>query len=132
MSRSARRSRWVSVFVVLVFALKALIPPGYMLAPVDGHARLVMCPAGIHYPAGMHSMAGMVHVNEVGHAEHASLAVTQCPFALAGGVALLAAAGAVAEPHYVTLQPARPCATASVPTTPPARYHAPRGPPSLA
>jgi len=132
MARSARHRRWLSVFVVLVFGFKALVAPGYMLASVDGHARVVLCPAGLHYASGMHAMPGMVHAPGMDHAAHASLAAAQCPYALAGGAALLSAVAQSAEPHYVVLQPARPHPPASVPVTPPARYHAPRGPPSLA
>jgi hypothetical protein len=128
--RSAGLKRWRAVCLVVVFAIKSLIAPGYMLAPVDGHARLVMCPAGIHYPAGMHAMQGMTHGMD--HAAHNSIAAEQCPFAVAGGVAFVAAAAQVAEPAFVILQPARPRVSASAPVTPPSRYHAPRGPPSLA
>lgn len=130
--RTASRRRWLGLFVVLAFGFKALIPAGYMFAAVDGHSRLVICPAGIQYGAGMHPMAGMVHTSGMNHAAHAPLAADQCPFALAGGVAFLAAVAEPAEPNFVILQPASPCATASVPLTPPSRYHAPRGPPSLA
>jgi hypothetical protein len=132
MARSARHRRWLAVFVVLVFGFKALVAPGYMFASVDGHARLVLCPAGLHYAPGMHAMPGMVHGPAMDHAAHASLAAAQCPYALAGGAALLATVAQPAEPHYVVLQPARPCAAPSVPISPPSRYHAPRGPPSLA
>ena len=132
MTRSARRRRWLAVFVVVVFGFKALVAPGYMVATVDGHAQLVLCPAGLHYAHGMHVMPGMGHAAGMDHAAHASLASAQCPYALAGGAALLATVAQPAEPHYVVLGSTRPCPTASVRSSPPARYHAPRGPPSLA
>jgi hypothetical protein len=130
--RSARLGRRLSVLVVLTFAIKALIPTGYMFAAVDGHAQLVMCPAGIHDAAALHSMAGMAHMPGMVHAAHGALAANQCPFALAGGAAFRAAPGEPAEPNFVILQPLRAVATASIPTSPPSRFHAPRGPPSLA
>ena len=120
------------MFVVLVFGFKGLIPQGYMLATVDGHTRLVICPAGIHYAADRHSMPGMVHSSNIDHIAHASLAAAQCPFALASGAAFHAAVAVPAAPDFVVLQPARFCETASLPITPPLRYHAPRGPPTLA
>jgi len=127
--RSAGLRRWRAVCLVVVFAIKSLIAPGYMFASVDGHARLAMCPAGIHYATGMHAMQGMTHGMD--HAAHGSVAADQCPFALAGGVAFVATAAHAAEPAFVTLQPARLRVSASAPVTPPSRYHAPRGPPSL-
>lgn len=37
----ARRTRgWFALLAILVFGLKALVPTGYMIAAVDGHARL--------------------------------------------------------------------------------------------
>lgn len=41
--------RWFGVLVVLVFGLRALVLTGFMFASVDGHAQLVMCPAGTHH-----------------------------------------------------------------------------------
>jgi hypothetical protein len=136
--RSARLRRWLSVLAVLVFGFKGLIPSGYMFAAVDGHAQLIICPAGLHdasatrSTAGVHFMAGMAHMPGMVHSAHAALAANQCPFALAGGAALRAAVVEPAAPSFVTLQPARAVAAVSVPITPPSRFHAPRGPPSLA
>ncbi len=137
-ARSARLGRRLSLLVVLAFGFRALIPTGYMFAAVDGHTQLVICPAGIHVAAdahpmvGAHSMAGMAHMPGMAHAAHAGLAANQCPFALASGAAFRATAGELAEPNFVVLQPARVFTATSVPITPPARFHAPRGPPSLA
>jgi hypothetical protein len=130
--RTASRRRCLGLLVMLAFGFKALIPAGYMLAAVDGHLRLAICPAGIHYLTGMHAMAGMVQTSGMDHGAHGPAAGDQCPFALAGGAAVLAAAGEPAEPNFVILQPVRARDAASVPIAPPSRYHAPRGPPSLA
>ena len=124
--------RWASVLTVLVFGFRALIPTGYMYAAVDGHTRLVMCPAGILHAAGVPVMPGMDHTFGMNHAAHAALAADHCPFALAGGAALLAAAQTPREPFFVILRPAQAPALVSAPAAPPLRYHAPRGPPSLA
>ncbi len=132
LQRAPGIKRWLGVVAVLAFGFRALIPTGYMLAEVGGHSRLVICPAGIHYAATEHSMAGMAHAGGMNPGAHASLGAEQCPFALAGGAAIRTAVGEAAKPNFVILQPSRPFAATSVPITPPSRYHAPRGPPSLA
>ncbi len=131
-ARQGRVKRGLGVFVVLVFGLRALIPSGYMLATVDGHSRLIICPSGIYYAHGMHAMAAMAHGPSMAHGEHATQGTDQCPFALSGGAAFSATAGAAAEPHFVIVQPTRARAPASVPLDPPPRHHAARGPPFLA
>lgn len=128
-----RRNRvWFGVVAAALFGLRALIPTGYMFAPVEGHARLVMCPAGIHHAMGMGAMAGMEHQVPIGHAGHPSPAAEQCPFALAGGAGLLAAVSGPVEPYFSLLRTARAVSIDSVSAAPPYRYHAPRGPPSPA
>lgn len=110
---------------VLVFGIRALIPTGYMYGTADGHTGLILCPAGLHHDVAAHPMAGM-------HGGHGMQSAEQCPFALAGGAALRAAGRAPLEPYFLIVHPARAQIVASVPRAPPSRYHAPRGPPSLA
>lgn len=130
--RTIRRRRCAAVLVILVFGLKSLLAPGYMFAAVDGQLRLVMCPAGIHNAAAMQSMPGMEHASGMVHGMLASFGADRCPFALAGGAAFLAVVCEPTAPKYVIFRPARARSAASVPIAPPWRYHAPRGPPSLA
>jgi hypothetical protein len=130
--RQARLKGWLGAMVVLVFGLRALIPSGYMLASVEGHSRLVICPSGLHYAAGMHTMAGMTHGSGMAPGAHATFSAEHCPFALAGGAALYTSSGVWAEPGYVILQPKNSRAPASIPIAPPTRYDAARGPPTLA
>ncbi len=142
--RSPLARRWFGVLVVLLFGLRALMPTGFMLAAVDGHARWVMCPVGLDHDGGklhaaaMHAMAGMEHgpagdhVVGIDHAAHAALAAQQCPFALATGAALSAWQQQPAEPYFVALRLVRADAVVSVPAVPPLRHRAPRGPPALA
>jgi hypothetical protein len=120
------------VITVLVFGFKALIPAGYMYAAVDGHARLVMCLAGLAGAANTHHMSGMAHGTAMNHAGHAALPADQCPFALAGGAGLLASNHNPLVPYFTILSAALAPAFLVVPATPPSRYHAPRGPPSPA
>jgi hypothetical protein len=130
--RRLRTRQWLGAAAMLVFALRALIPAGYMLAAVEGHTRLVMCPAGVYHGVPRHAMSDMGHALGMNHAAHEALAADHCPFALAGGSGLLSAASLPVEPYFVFLRPGRAQAIASVPTAPPSRYHAPRGPPALA
>jgi hypothetical protein len=118
--RPRSRLWWLALCALAVFSLRALVPVGYMWAATEGHSRLVLCPAGMHHAAGMHRDVHEAHAND------------HCPYALAGGAGLLAAQLAPVEPYYLILQPARTPAVASVSAAPPPRYHAPRGPPSLA
>lgn len=136
--RARRCPPWLGVLAVAVFGLRALVPSGYMLAVVDGHTRLVMCAAGFRLASGMPDMPGMTHDgamdssadgNRVAHAAPDS---AHCPYALSSGAGL---PGRLAEPQlpfFVLLQPTRAPAVESVPVPPPPRFHAPRGPPSLA
>jgi hypothetical protein len=112
--RARRRPLWLGVLAVAVFGLRALLPTGYMLATVEGHARLILCPAGVH------------------HAEHAATGAEHCPFALSGGASLASANPDPAKPYYSSVQPAPAPVVESVPAAPPPRFHAPRGPPSPA
>ena len=145
--RSHNARRGFGVWATLAFGLKALIPTGFMIAPVDGHARLVMCPAGVYQAALMHHAVGMNHapgmnhasgmhraqgMHPIEHAAHAALAAGQCPFALAGGPGLPGTAHELPEPYFAWVQLAPALAPESIPAPPPWRFHAPRGPPSHA
>jgi len=115
--RPRSRLWWLALCALAVFSLRALVPVGYMWTAVDGHAHLVVCPAGMHH---MH------------HDGQGAPAADHCPYAHSGAPGLLAAQFAPVEPYFSVLQPARTPAVASVSAAPPPRYHAPRGPPSLA
>lgn len=135
--RTRRRPLWLGVLAVAVFGLRALIPTGYMLAAVDGHARLILCPAGVRYagamPATDHGMSmDRAMAMDHGAMDHAAQGAEHCPFALSGGASLVAASHAPVEPYFLLLQPPRPPLILSASTAPPWRHHAPRGPPSPA
>ena len=115
--RPRSRLWWLALCALVVFGLRALVPAGYMWSVTDGHAQLVVCPAGMHH---MH------------HDGQGATAADHCPYALSGGPGLLSAQLAPSEPYYSWLQPAPTPVFASVSAAPPPRYHAPRGPPSLA
>ncbi len=119
-----RTSVGLRILCVLVLGLRALVPTGYMYGMADGHAGLIMCPAGLHSGMPAHHMP----VNS--HGGHAP-AAEQCPFALAAAAGLLAAGQAPPEPYFQVVHPVAVWIVASLPAAPPSRYHAPRGPPSL-
>jgi hypothetical protein len=109
-----------------------------MLAVADGHATLVMCPAGIQGASGMMAMVHAAAMDGSGAMDpaapmhHEATGAEHCPFALSGGASLLATRHEPAEPYFALLQPAPLPVIQSVSAAPPPRYHAPRGPPSLA
>jgi hypothetical protein len=124
--RQSLRGHFAVLALVAVVA-RALIPTGYMPAMVDGHVQLVICEASMG--------AGVAHHGHHGHHDHQGqthgAADSPCPFALSGGAAPLPelatttlATAAVAS-HSLFI-PSAPIPEA------PARYTAPRGPPSLA
>jgi hypothetical protein len=118
--RSGQPRGGFAVLAALALCLKALLPTGYMIAVVDGEARLIICPAGVHQPSTMHHEAGAMDMT---HAQHVvQHAAADCPFALAAAAAHATAAVESAEPYFVLLPNAAP----------PLRHRAPRGPPSLA
>jgi hypothetical protein len=127
--RAPRLRRCLSVVAILALALRALIPTGFMIAADAGHARLVVCPAGIHDALHAHHAH---QADGTGHAGEASHNADLCPYAMAGGPGLAGLAPGVSEPYFVRLETARPVVPASVPAAPPPRHHAPRGPPFLA
>jgi len=133
-----RRLHWQVVFAIAVFGLRALIPTGYMITAVDGHARLGMCLAGMHQAVGAHDMSGMWHgggadaADGMRKAGHGALNTEHCPYAFSGGAGLLGALAEPGLPYFALLQPARAPAVAFLPASPPPRFSAPRGPPSLA
>jgi len=148
-TRSLRRA--MPMLALLALAIRALVPTGYMLAPVAGHLSLVFCPAtyaggDVALPAAgnehqLHhhhdsQLAGATghegHEGHAGHAAHAALENQHCPFALANGTALLAQSAGSSETYYIVLQPARLERVDSSPAAPPLRHRSPRGPPSLA
>jgi hypothetical protein len=114
----------LAVLALVAVVARSLIPTGYMPSMVDGHVQLVICEASVG--------GGVAHHGHHGHhGQTHGAADSPCPFALSGGGAPLPgftattlATAAVAS-HSVFI-PSAPVLEA------PARYTAPRGPPSLA
>src|SRR5260221_11662004 len=85
--------RWIGALAVLVLAMRAAGPTGFMIGQADGHLSVVLCPAG-GSPMAVHSASaevaiGAMHHHAGGHAAeaHAAHHLTGAgsrPFALAG------------------------------------------------
>lgn len=92
--------RWILWFLPL-FAVRALIPSGFMVASLDGAVQLVLCSgAGVLTASQLQGVGDHEHHHhlESGHTGHhsgsGSHENTVCPFALAGSAFLANAATA--------------------------------------
>jgi len=123
-------SPWATPLVLGMLLLRALVPAGFMLAPVDGRLVFVLCDAEM--PAGAHPH----HHHHPGHdnaAHHEGAhGDPTCPYAQSSGPAPLPTlpvlAGAATSDQLVI--PA--AVTQTLLRFGPTRQQTPRGPPSLA
>jgi len=122
---------------LLACFLRALNPPGAMLAFVDGGPSWVPCVADAMPADGQHA----AHHHDHAHhgtaaagpmAAHSGHAASVCPFAVAHAAGLQSPLVATLVPVWLPLLVGAPVAAAQVPRLPPLRFHAPRGPPVLA
>jgi hypothetical protein len=108
------------LLVLTMLVVRALVPAGYMLATDEGHARIVLCDAGIarfHHEGHHHPGGGHTHGDPT------------CPYAQSAGPApppVLPVVDATAAAAYYLL----PASLAQL-ATPfgPARRNSPRAPP---
>jgi hypothetical protein len=121
----------LATLAVLAFALRSLVPVGFMWAPGDGHVTVVACS---DYAADAVALATHHHHHHhQGGAQGGSAAESDsCPFALAGGAALAFSAPALAAQHVEIVQARLPSFDSRAPASIPLRFLAPRGPPAAA
>ena len=108
-----------TLLVLAMLALRALVPAGYMLAPVDGQLALVLCAANASLAGHHHAHPGHTHFDPT------------CPFAQSAGPA--------PPPAFPVLAPAAVATAVAVPAQlsqrfvhfGPARQHSPRAPPQF-
>ena len=121
--------RIVALLAVLGFAMRSLVPVGFMWEAVDGRNSVVACseyPGDViahdaHYPHHHHS----------GDSRGGSFTSTHgCPFALAGAAALASQAQATLAPHFQIVRVSLPTFESRAPASIPVRFLAPRGPPA--
>src|SRR5689334_15017176 len=131
MSQRERRLRcrgahhWASPFVLAMLCLRALIPAGFMLSPVDGRLAVVLCDSNAALAA--HPHGGHEHP---GH--HPAHLDSTCPYAQSAGPAPLPALPVLAPAPVAGLLilPAQFSQTHS--PFGPARHQPPRAPPPFA
>jgi len=128
--------RLIATLAVLAFALRSLVPVGYMWAPVDGRLAVIACSdyaADVVALATQHQHAhhhGGGHSGAPGAHSESAAATDSCPFALAGGAALAANAPTLTAQQFEIVQARLPQFDYSAPRSIPSRFHAPRGPPA--
>jgi Protein of unknown function (DUF2946) len=121
--RGARH--WAAPFVLVMLCLRALVPAGFMLAPIDGRLDVVLCDADA--TAALHRH---------GHHDHSGQHHTQldptCPYAQSAGPAPLPVLPVLVSAP-ITFVRARPVRVAQTQAQfGPARLQFPRGPPRFA
>ena len=130
--------RLIATLAVLAFALRSLVPVGYMWAPVAGRLAVMACS---DYAADVVALATQNqhshhHHHDGGHSgatgahSGGSASTDSCPFALAGGAALAANAPTLTAQQFEIVQARLPQFDYSAPRSIPSRFHAPRGPPA--
>jgi hypothetical protein len=143
-TRSQRR--WAVPFVLAMLVLRALVPAGFMLAPVDGQLAVVLCDADssayLHPHAGHehagHDMAGgdMAGHDMPGHDHSGGHQHTHpdstCPYAQSGGASPPPFVAALAAPMVPSASVLRGFSAQTTAHFGPARQQSPRGPPHLA
>ena len=70
---------WPRVLLLGMLCLRALVPAGFMLGPVDGHVGMVLCEANAAGMPAHHHHPGMQHAPQ--HAGHDPT----CPYAQSAG-----------------------------------------------
>jgi hypothetical protein len=118
--RNGGARHWAAPFVLAMLCLRAFVPAGFMLAPVDGQLAVVLCDAD----------ALGVHDHAAGH--HHTQTDPTCPYAQSSGPAPLPALPVLAAVQIATLRtpPIQVAQTHS--RFGPTRQQSPRGPPRLA
>jgi hypothetical protein len=125
---------WAAPFVLAMLCVRAFVPAGFMLVPLDGQLAVVLCdtdaPGALqgHHPRD--TQGHHAHDHAAGH-HHAQTDPT-CPYAQSSGPAPLPVLPALAAVQIATLsvQPIQVAQTHS--RFGPTRQQSQRGPPRLA
>ena len=118
---------WATPFVLALLCLRAFVPAGFMLAPVDGRLDVILCdsdaPGAVHHHHGGHDPSG--------HHPHTLLDPT-CPYAQSAGPAPLPVLPLHQAPPLV-VSAALPVELEQIYSLfGPVRHQSPRAPPHLA
>jgi len=118
---------WAAPFVLAMLCLRALVPAGFMLAPVEGRLDVVLCdsdaPGGAGHHHGGHDSSG--------HHPHTLIDPT-CPYAQSAGPAPLPVLPVLHAPPLAD-RLASPAGVGQIYSQfGPSRHESPRAPPHLA
>jgi hypothetical protein len=125
--RHVKQPGWTTVFVLGMLFLRALVPAGFMLAPVDGTPAFVLC--GPRVFAGHHHHQGLDHAAAREHDGHAD---PTCPYAQSAGPAPLPTLPALAHGAIIDPLVSPAVFTQTRLIFGPIRQQTSRGPPHLA
>lgn len=123
--RSRGLRRWATPLVFAVLLLRAIVPAGFMLAPVDGRLEFVLCDSDAPGSTHRHAVG-----DQAGH--HHTHIDSSCPFAQSSGAAPLPSMPLLATASMETARPPLPQAAQTHARFGPARQQSPRAPPHLA
>jgi hypothetical protein len=121
---SSGRYPWVTAAVLFVLCFRALIPPGFMLASVDGKPEVVLCSA--HANHSMHHQGP-----SEGGSQHGSGIDPTCPFAQSAGPTFIPTLPAPALARIAIHTPLALQSSQTRVAFGPIRLHTTRGPPNL-
>jgi hypothetical protein len=131
MKRGSNRLRlrgtrhWATPLVLAMLCLRALVPAGFMLAPIDGRLQIVLCDSAAPARAPHHQ--GHDH----GAHRHA-IADPNCPYAQSAGPAPLPALPMLAAAPVANAPAVHGNLSQTHVPFGPVRQHSPRAPPLLA
>ncbi len=129
--RRIKTPRWAALAVLAVLCLRALVPAGFMVAPLDGHLAFVLCSAETSASAPQHQ-----HHHHPGHGDgehHDGVhADPTCPYAQSAGPAPLPTLPVLEGGAVLDLPVPPVLATQTFSSSGPTRQQTPRGPPSPA
>jgi len=129
--RPPRRLHLGALLLLTALCARALVPAGFMLAPVDGALQVVLCDADARAGMPQHHHDHGHHGGDAQHHHHGKLDPT-CPYAQSAGPAPLPAAP---EPQVMRVAERQPLAQTSSQLHSqfgPSRHQEPRAPPLAA
>src|SRR3982074_1247637 len=113
--RSGGARHWAAPFVLAMLCLRAFVPAGFMLAPVDGRLAVVLCDTDApgaaqshhgpgHYIPDHRTSGHHAHDHAAGH--HHAQADPTCPYAQSSGPSPLPVLPVLAAVQIATLSAA--------------------------